>query len=157
MDNHSTTFQELGQLVQEPFNRQVLTAITAFHAFTRYAWVEDLRGGDRDITFDATVYELQQLHLADQPEEISEMPFASAQHHGGTLLGRIADVLTDICFALTLGLCRILEANGEVTLRRPFFKRLVRVFPERSEHLLGLTSQSVRGHPSTGVWGTYCF
>ena len=85
------------------------------------------------------------------------MPFVSKQHHEETFLPRIADVLTDTCFALTVGLYRILEAHGDMLLRRTFVKHLVRVFPERSEHLLGLTPQSMWGHPSEGAWGTYCF
>lgn len=157
VDANGEVFNELSQVLQEPFNRQVLTAITAFHAFTRYAWVEDLRGGDKDITFVATVFQLQQLHLADQPEEIREMPFVSRQHHEETFLLRVADVLTDTCFALTVGLCRILEANGGMTLGRVFIRHLLGGFPERSEHLLGLTPQSKWGQPSEGAWGTYCF
>ena len=157
VDNHSTVFTELGQLLQEPFNQRVLTTLTAFHAFTRYAWVEDLRGADKDATFMATVFVLQQLHLADQPPEIREVFSLSKQHHEETFLPRIADALTDICFALTVGLYRILEAHGDIMLRRTFVKHLVRVFPERCEHLLGLTPQSMWGQPSEGAWGTYCF
>ena len=156
-DNHSTVFTELGQLLQEPFNQRVLTTLTAFHAFTRYAWVEDLRGADKDATFMATVFGLQQLHLADQPDEIRQYPGESMQHHRETFLRRVADALTDICFALTVGLYRILDDNNDVTLGRSLVKRLVGVFPERAEHLLGLTTRSVWGQPSTGAWGTYCF
>lgn len=156
-DNHATEFTELGQLLQEPFNQRVLTTLTAFHAFTRYAWIEDLRGADKDATFMATVFVLQQLHLADQPPEIREEVWLSKQHHEETFLPRIADVLTDICFALTVGLHRIVEAHGDTLLMRTFVKHLVGVFPERSEYLLGLTPESNWGHPSKGAWGTYCF
>ena len=156
-DNHSTVFMELGQLLQEPFSQRVLTTLTAFHAFTRYAWVEDLRGADKDATFMATVFVLQQLHLADQPPEIQEVFSLSKQHHEETFLPRVADALTDICFALTVGLYRMLEGNGDESLGRMLVKHLVGAFPERAEHLLGLTARSVWGQPSSGSWGGYCF
>ena len=157
VDNHSTEFTELDHLLQEPFNQRVLTALTAFHAFTRYAWIDDLRDDDRDIAFDATVFGLQRLHLADQPPEIREVVSLSSENHQATFLPRVGDVLTDICFALTVGLYRIVGEHGDTPLMRTFVKHLVGVFPERSGHLLGLTPQSKWGHPSEGAWGTYCF
>ena len=157
VDSNRSAFVELDRLLQEPFNRVALSTITAFHAFTRYAWVEDLRGNDEEVRFMATVFGLQQLHLADQPDEIRQFPGESMQHHRETFLRRVADALTDICFALTVGLYRILDDNNDVTLGRSLVKRLVGVFPERAEHLLGLTTRSLWGQPSAGAWGTYCF
>ena len=64
VDNHSSVFSEMERLLKEPFAQTVLTTITAFHAFTRYAWIDGMRGGNEEIRFTATVFGLQQLHLA---------------------------------------------------------------------------------------------
>ena len=131
VENNSSAFRELDSLLKEPFNRATLTSITAFHAFTRYAWVENLRGNDEEVRFTATVFGLQQLHLGDQPDEIRQRPGESMRHHRETFLRRVADVLTDICLALTVGLHRILEAHDDTTLGRILVKHSVGVFPER--------------------------
>ncbi len=157
VDNHKSVFNELDQLLHEPFNRRALATITAFHAFTRYAWVEDLRGKDEEIRFEAMVFGLQRLHLADQPDEIRRLLGESMRHHGETFLRRVADVLTDICLALTVGLYRILETNGDAARGRILVQHPVGVFPERVEHVLGLSARSVWGQPSAGAWGAYCF
>ena len=158
VDNSGSAFVELARLLQgavQPRDAGNHHCLSRPSLATR--WVEDLRGNDEEVRFTATVFGLQQLHLADQPDEIRQYPGESMRHHRETFLRRVADALTDICFALTVGLYRILDDNNDVTLGRSLVKCLVGVFPERAEHLLGLATGSVWSQPSAGAWGTYCF
>ena len=146
---------ELRRLIEQPFVQQSLTVVTAFHAFLRYDWIDALRSKEHGITFDATVFMLQQLHLAEMPTDLAPYPFEQAEGHNKTFLPRVADALVDLYVALTLGLARTAEPLGEHS-GRLFIKHCVIELPERAEHLLGLNVGSRWGEPTRGAWGEYC-
>ena len=145
---------ELRRLTEEPFVQQSLTVVTAFHAFLRYDWIHSLRGEESGIAFDATVFMLQQLHLADIPTDLAPYPFEQAEWHDKTFLPRVADALVDVYVALTLGLARTAEILHERSGRQ-FITHCVIELPERSEHLLGLRVGCRWDEPSRGAWGEF--
>ena len=147
---------ELRRLIEQPFVQQSLSVVTAFHAFVRYDWIRSLRSEKRGIAFDATVFMLQRLHLADMPTNLAPHPFEQAEWHDKTFLPRVADSLVDVYFALTLGLALTAEFLEQQS-GRLFIKHCVIELPERAEHLLGLNAGYRWGEPSRGAWGEYCF
>ncbi|MYI56958.1 MAG: hypothetical protein F4062_08050 [Acidimicrobiia bacterium] len=146
---------ELRRLIEQPFVQQSLAVVTAFHAFLRYDWIRSLRSEEHGIAFDATVFMLQQLHLADMPTDLASYPFEQAEWHNKTFLPRVADALVDVYFALTLGLARTAESLGERS-GRLFIEHCVIELPERAEHLLGLNVGCRWDEPTRGAWGEYC-
>ena len=146
---------ELRRLIEQPFVQQSLSVVTAFHAFVRYDWIHSLRSEKRGIAFDATVFMLQQLHLADMPTDLAPYPFEQAEWHGKTFLPRVADALVDVYVALTLGLALTAETLDERS-GRLFITHCVTELPERAEHLLGLNVDCRWGEPTRGAWGEYC-
>lgn len=157
IEHHPNTFEEAQTVLAEPFHAGVLSTVTAFHAFTRYAWVDDLRGEDREISFDASVFNLQQIHLADQPPEMRSVAFDSLRHHEATFLPRVADALTDLALALSLGLWRIFENNDDQVLARIVINHLVQAFPEQMQERTGASLGTRWDDPISGSWGTYRF
>ena len=155
IERHPDTFGEVQSVLAEPFHVGVLRAVTAFHAFTRYAWVNDLRGDDREISFDAAVFNLQRIHLADQPPEMRSVAFDSRRHHEATFLPRVADALTDLGLALSLGLWRSFDNNEERVLATSVIRHLVRTFPEQLRERTGASPEARWGDPISGSWGTY--
>ena len=150
-------YAELENLLADPFHEHTLRTVTAFHAFTRYAWVDDLRGDDRDIYFDASVFLLQQILLNRQPSEIRQVASASRDHHEATFLPTIAEALVEITIALTLGLCRTAADGNGTVLARSFIRNLHRAFPDQLQELLGVSASTQWEEETSGAWGTYRF
>lgn len=154
---HPERYTELANLLADQFHAQTLRTVTAFHAFTRYAWVDDLRGGDREIHFDASVFMLQQTLLDRQPPEIRQFVSTSRNHHEATFLPAIAETLVEITIALTLGLYRTAADGNDTALARNFILNLHRALPLQTEELLGVSASTKWDAESTGAWGRYRF
>lgn len=157
VEHDADTFQELQTLLTQQFHAAVLRNVTAFHAFTRYAWVADLRGGDREVSFDASVFQMQQMHLAEQPPALRSVIFESQKHHEATFLPRVADSLADFALALSLGLHRIFTAAGDTALARIVMQKVVHVFPEQTQERTGASGQTEWDAQVSGSWGSYRF